>query len=286
MEQPNNNHNYLNMIRSVYILKQVTEYTTRNKLLPIINFNKALQEKLNIGIDDYKDLCDKIKIELIPINKNNTNKFIKMIKNSEQYYHIYFNDDNNEIHRDYFNSNEQVYKIRIIIDKEIKSLGSLFYKCYCIQKINFLSFYRKDITNMSHMFRGCSSLIEVNLNNFRTTNVTDMGNMFMDCPSLKKLNLYQFNTSNVINMNCMFQGCSSIKELNLNNFNTEKVANMWRMFYGCKSLVDLSIDNFNINNVSSMTGMFYGCNGELIDKLKEKNNNIIKKEMLEDEYLI
>ena len=77
-------------------------------------------------------------------------------------------------------------KIKIIIDYQVKSFNKLFFKCYCIESINFKKFYRNNIIDMSWMFNGCSSLKELNLTNFNTNNVTDMGEMFCGCKSLKE----------------------------------------------------------------------------------------------------
>ena len=72
-------------------------------------------------------------------------------------------------------------KIKIIIDYPVKSFKELFYKCRCIESINFKKFYRNNITDMRYMFFGCSSLKELNLSNFNTNNVTDMRYMFNGC---------------------------------------------------------------------------------------------------------
>ena len=68
----------LECIRCKYILKQITEHLTKNKLLKIINYNKLIQNKLDIGIIDYKKYYEQIEIELIPINKKNKNYWKKM----------------------------------------------------------------------------------------------------------------------------------------------------------------------------------------------------------------
>ena len=65
-------------------------------------------------------------------------------------------------------------KIKIIIDYQVKSFKELFYKCECIESINFKKFYRNNINNMNHMFFGCILLKELNFNNFNTNNVTNM----------------------------------------------------------------------------------------------------------------
>ena len=97
---------------------------------------------------------------------------------NEIYYHIYFNDNKEEIKRNNLNENDNVSKIKIIIDYQVKSFKELFYRCYCIEYIYFKKFYRKNINNMEDMFLECSSLKELNLSNFNTNNVTNMEYMF------------------------------------------------------------------------------------------------------------
>ena len=197
----------LKYIKSKYILKQITDYLTKNKLLKIINYNKLIQNKLDIGIIDYKKYYEQIEIELIPINEDNINYFINIKDEYKSYYHIYFNNDKNEKKQNYFNKNDNITKINIILDNEIASFEKLFFKCECIEKIRFIKYNRNDINNMSYMFCGCSSLKELNLNNFITNNVTNMSYMFYGCSSLKELNLNNFNTNNVTDMRWMFNGC-------------------------------------------------------------------------------
>ena len=75
-----------------------------------------------------------------------------MLKFNIKYYHIYFNDNKKEIKRNYLNENENVSKLKIIIDYQIKSFERLFDNCKCIEFINFKKFYRNNINNMSYMF--------------------------------------------------------------------------------------------------------------------------------------
>ena len=239
-------HNLFNNIKSIFVTKKIIYKLYTKKLLKIIKYNKNLQKKFDIGINDYKKF-EKIEIELIPICKENKNIFINNNENRE-FYHIYINDGKNEIKRNYFRKNYNIKKINIKIDKNIKSFYKLFYKCNCIEKIKFIKFNRNDIENMSYMFYKCKSLKELNLSNFNTNNVTNMSYMFCECSSLKKLNLNNFNINNVTNMSWMFSECSSLKELNLNNFNT--------------------------NNVTDMSWMFSECSDDLKRKIKSENKNI------------
>ena len=251
--------NLINDINSKYIIQKIFDNLIKLKTLEIIKYNKKIQNRLNLNINYYKEysgLNTPIEIEIIPVDSN-YDTFINIPKEDELYYHIYFN-DKDEIKRNKIKKKDNDNKIKIIIDKQVKSFYKLFENCY-IKYINFKKFYRYNIINMSYMFDGCSSLEELNLPYFNTNNVNNMSCMFLGCSTLKELNLSNFNTNNVTDMSCMFLGCSSLKELNLSNFNTKNVTNMSSMFSGCSSLQELNLSIFNTNNVTNMFGMFSGC---------------------------
>ena len=295
----NNFENSLKNIKSEYFFINFSSILEKNRLYKIVKYNKTFQKILNITKNDYENF-NKIEIEMIPINISDKNKFIYIKDEYLPSYHIYFNDDKNEIKRDYFTKDEIIKKIKIIIDEDIKSFDYLFYCVDCIEKITFTKFNRKDINNMCGMFDGCSSLKELNLNNFKTNNVTSMRRMFNECSSLKKLNLSNFmndnvtdmsylfygcssleeinlcnfDTSNVTNMSSMFAGCSSIKELNLSHFRTKNVTSMGLMFAECSSLKELNINYFSFKNSTIIDSMFSGCSDELMIKIRNQNINI------------
>ena len=190
-----------------------------------------MKDRINISIKDYKEYSEiysSIEIEIKTV-KNKHEKFINIDKENEIYYHIYFN-NNNEIKRNYLNINDNIEKLNIIIDYQIKSFEGLFNDYKSIEYIYFKKYYRNNITNMRMMFYGCSSLKDINLSNFNTINVVDMELMFSRCSSLKELNLSNFYTNNVTDMVYMFCDCTSLKELNLPNFNTNNITNMRYMF--------------------------------------------------------
>ena len=140
----------LGNIKSDIILKKVFNYINQTTKLKLIKKNKKFQNKLNINIQNYKEYFDII-IEIIPYEKK-FDKFINIInKEDEKYYHIYFNDSNEEIKRYNLNSGDKVSKIKIIINEEIDSFYKLFKSCYSIKSINFIQFNRKNIKNMSYM---------------------------------------------------------------------------------------------------------------------------------------
>ena len=122
--------------------------------------------------------------------KGEYGEFININEEDKKYFHIYFNDNKKkEIENTSLYEDDNVSKISIIIDYQIKSFSELFCNCECIKSIKFKKFYRNNVNDMSGMFRGCSSLKELNLNNFNTNNVTDMSYMFYGCLDELKLKI-------------------------------------------------------------------------------------------------
>ena len=264
-------------VKSDYFLIKLFDLIKANISLNVIKYNKNLQKRANISIKNYKDysqLYSSVEIELKLID-NKCGKFINIFDKEKEHYHIYFDNSNEEIKRNYLKEEEKVNKIRIIIDHQIKSFKGLFYYCKCIKEIFFKKFCRTNITDMSSMFFGCSSIKELELSNFNTNNVTDMSQMFRECSSINELNLSKFNTNKVTDMNCMFQGCKSLNKLNISKFNTNKVIDMSNMFYECSSLDKINISKFNTNKETVTKNMFYGCSNKLKQKIKQQNKNLI-----------
>ena len=113
---------------------------TKKKKLEIVKYNKRIQNRLNLSIKDYKEYYEEIELEIIPI-KDEYGKFINIKENVKLYYHIYFNDNKEEIKNKYeINKKDKVIKIKIIIDYQVKSFKELFYWCKCIESINFKKF--------------------------------------------------------------------------------------------------------------------------------------------------
>ena len=254
-------------LKSQYILRKICNNLAQTKLLKYIRYNKEIQNKLEINIDNYTNeyLKSIIEIELNPI-KDKCVKFINTNKKNQSHFHFYFDNNPKEIKNNYLTKADKVKKIKIIIDKEITSLTHLFEQRTCIKKINFLRFNRNNIKNMSNIFAGCSSLEEINLSHFNTDNVTNMSYMFYGCALLKEINLSKFDTTQVTNMRGMFSECINLERLDLSNFITNKVNDMCHMFRKCSKLKKLDVSNFNTNEVENMCEMFQRCSS-----LKELN---------------
>jgi len=271
-------------IKNINIFKKVFSNLNKRIFLEISKYNKKIQVKLNLDINDYKEGFLKyspIEIEIIPIECNYA-KFLNIYnKEEESYYHIYFNNSKDEIKRTFCEKKDKVEKIKIKVDYQVKSFHKLFKNCNCIKSIKFKKFNRNTINNMSCMFGFCSSLIEIDLSQFKTDNVKNMSDMFCWCVLLKELNLSNFNTENVNDMAYLFSGCKSLKELNLSNFNTINVNDINGIFNECSSLTKVDVSSFNTENITKMEHMFNGCSS-----LKELNlSNFNTKNTISMDYM-
>ena len=74
-------------INSKYILSKIYNNMTKKKKLQIVKYNKKVQNRLNLGIKDYKEYSE-IEIEIIP-TKDIYGKFINIDNKDKLYYHIF-----------------------------------------------------------------------------------------------------------------------------------------------------------------------------------------------------
>ena len=116
--------NQLTIIKSNYFLQKLFDYVPERTSLEIIRFNITTQKRLNININNYKkcaEIYSPIEIEIVP-RKNKIGQFINIKdKKDEKYYHIYFNDNKEEIKKTELNKEDTISKINIRIDYQIKS---------------------------------------------------------------------------------------------------------------------------------------------------------------------
>ena len=106
------------------ILKKIFKNLQRRTVLDISKYNKKLQNRLNITLDDYKEYCQ-IEIDAIP-EEHSYGKFINIVKEKKRFFHIYFNDNKEEIKRNYLTKSDEIKKIKIIVDYQVKSFGKLY----------------------------------------------------------------------------------------------------------------------------------------------------------------
>ena len=129
-------------LKNDYFLQLLFNILMKKKSLNIIKYNKNIKDRINISIKDYKEYLEiysPIEIEIKTV-KNKYGKFINIDKENEIYYHIYFNNNKEEIKRKYLNENENIEIIKIIIDY-LQSFKKLFKNCECIEYICFKKFY-------------------------------------------------------------------------------------------------------------------------------------------------
>ena len=165
------NRSLIDNIHSKYILKVIFGYIIKRHSFQIIRYNKTIQRKADITLEDYHKqykLYSKIELEIIPMERRdlNLNDIIRRDYN-KSYYHIYINNNKKELGpKSDTLYNAKVKKIKIIIDTEFESLKGLFMDCIDISKLKFLRYKRIDVTDMSDMFSGCINLVELDFSKF------------------------------------------------------------------------------------------------------------------------
>ena len=85
-------------LKSDYFIRKIFDNIQTRISLEIIKYNIRIQKRINININNYKEYLENfspIEIEIKPV-KNKYGKFINMNEN-KIYYHIYFNDNKEEI---------------------------------------------------------------------------------------------------------------------------------------------------------------------------------------------
>ena len=138
-------NNKLKKLKCDYFIQKFFEYMSERKLLETIRYNKNIQKRININIYNYKAYFEtktSIELDIMPM-KDKCGKFINIMEEDKKYFHIFFNDNRKkEIENTSLNIDNNVYKISIIIDFQIKSFSELFYECECVESIKFKKFYK------------------------------------------------------------------------------------------------------------------------------------------------
>ena len=131
-------NNKLRNLKSDYFIQKFFEYMTERKSLETIKYNKNIQKRMYININHYKAFFEtktSIELDIIPM-KGEYGEFININEGDKKYFHIYFNDNKKkEIKNTSLYKDDNVSKISIIIDYQIKSFSGLFYNCGCIESI-------------------------------------------------------------------------------------------------------------------------------------------------------
>ena len=101
-------------LKSDYFLQKICDYLQSKKSLELFKYNKRIQKRLNININNYKEYSEiysSIEIELIPI-KNINDEFINIPENQKEYFHIYFDERKDEIEDNMLVDDNKVSRIK------------------------------------------------------------------------------------------------------------------------------------------------------------------------------
>ena len=178
--------NSFDNIKSKYVLKQIFDMLNRKTMLKIINYCKKIQQRIEITIEDFIELC-KVEIEVMPNDLYVGDiRLINIPADMKSYCHIFIDDDPKEYFSETIPREKVVKKVKIILDYQMVNFEHLFKLCGSFKYIHFKRFKRNDITTMNDMFKGCIGLKEINFEQFNTENVRDMNSVFSECFTLKK----------------------------------------------------------------------------------------------------
>ena len=122
-------NNQLKNVKSDYFIQKFFGYMTERKSLETIRYNKSIQKRIDININHYKAFSEEyssIELDIIPM-KGEYGKFINIREEDKKFFHIYINDNKKkEIKNTSLNIDDNISKISIIIDYQIKSFSELF----------------------------------------------------------------------------------------------------------------------------------------------------------------
>ena len=93
--------NLFKNLKNDYFLQILFNNLMKKKSLEIIKYNKNIKNRINISIKDYKE-CSEIYLSIeieIKLANNKYGKFININNENEKYFHIYFNDNKEELKR-------------------------------------------------------------------------------------------------------------------------------------------------------------------------------------------
>ena len=79
--------NIFKNLKSNYLLQYIFDVMVKNKSLQIIKYNKKMQKRFNLSINDFKEYSEiysPIEIEIIPL-KNKYGEFINIKKGEESF---------------------------------------------------------------------------------------------------------------------------------------------------------------------------------------------------------
>ena len=103
-------------LKSDYFLQILFNNLMKKKTLDIIKYNKNIKDRINISIKNYKEYSEiysSIEIEIKPVDNFEYGNFITIFEENEnKYYHIYFDDNKEEIKRNYLKEKKKLKQLK------------------------------------------------------------------------------------------------------------------------------------------------------------------------------
>ena len=253
-------NNYEPNERNYEILYNIKEIINNNNIIlndiNQINNDDNIQNKFNNILNIYNRKNNVITMT-VKIGKNDINREIYFLDNSNASYNFHGNGEYEQHHHDFLKELNET-NVELYINNKLHK-----YKKYFIPEkegiYNILLKFNTILTDCTFMFSGCYNLINIDLSSFDTKNVSDMKFMFYNSYNLKNINLSSFNTQNVKNMKSMFSYCKNLRNIDLTSFDTKNVENMDCMFECCENVVNFDLSSFDMLNVRTMKYMFEFC---------------------------
>ena len=128
-------------------MKLIFDNIKKIRFFKIIKYNKNIQNKINLNINDYKLFSEEytpIEIEITPAKYDYYYFSMRLISRKSSNYHFYVNNSNEEFKRPSGNLEDfKITKMKVIIDYQEKSFSKLFEDCDFIKTITFKNFLEK-----------------------------------------------------------------------------------------------------------------------------------------------
>lgn len=173
------------------------------------------------------------------------------------------------------------------------NVGSMFYKCESLKKIDLSMIDLSNLKDASHMFDRCTNLEKIKFGNQRLDSLQDIAAMFINCSALQDVDVSNFNTSNVQYAFHCFEGCSSLTRIDLRTWDLGNIIRKpgyqsyaVHMFDDCTSLeVIIAPLNLQVSDANLPSGKWYLSSGEKVTRLpcNLSNSRVIAKNRVPDD---
>ncbi|MCQ2105927.1 MAG: DUF285 domain-containing protein [Fibrobacter sp.] len=157
------------------------------------------------------------------------------------------------------------YTIKIVVDKGIDSLFSLFNNnggnTYLVGA-NIASLKSSSASSGARMFNLCKNIKYVfGAENLDTSNMTSLLTTFQQCNNLERIDLTNWNVSNVTELTSILYNCYNLEYIgNLSNWDVSSCGNFRQVFAHCEKLKYVGdLSNWDTHSATKFENTFLGC---------------------------